>query len=126
MGAPYDAGIASAPARQRAIISGMALGLLDQYQQAVREDGFRHKVAAADFDEARAQLGKTALPDPTQEQQRKNLISGIFHDVAYALDLFAWAVVSDTSVTSVADLDDTHIRAVVTSVFNPVAQQFPL
>lgn len=104
----------------------MTLSLIDQYQQAVTMPDFRHKVSAAAFDEARAQLGKPPLIDPTQESQRKSLIAGIFHSVDYATDLFAWAVVSDPAMNTVDDLTDANIKTCVASTFNPVAQQFPV
>ena len=101
----------------------MTLKFIDQHQQAVNQPDFRDRVMAGAFAAMIVAYGATPLADPVKQGQRMKLVNALVLNPAYGIDTMCWLCVTQSALTTVADLTDSFIQTTLTSNFDDVAQQ---
>ena len=101
----------------------MTLDLATQQANAVENHEFRSRVEASSMDAAIASFSAAPITG-TAQAQRVGLANAILKDSGFAVDAFAWVVVSRPNFNDVSELqNDAWINTAVTAAFDKVAQQ---
>jgi hypothetical protein len=100
----------------------MSLSLEDQARLAGSQSDFRNRVEAASMGAAIAAFAAPPISG-TGQAQRIGLANAIVRQPGYALDTFAWVVVSRPSLNTADDITDANIRQIVTQTFDVIAAQ---
>jgi hypothetical protein len=100
----------------------VTLGFDDQYRLAVLQSDFRQRVEAACVTQAIVSFSAPAISGVAQVQ-RVALANAILRESHFAVDTFAWVVVSRPQLNSPDTIADTQISNFIAAAFDNVAQQ---